>query len=498
MAEFPAFVGGYTRSQSPIANCGTLQNLYVQGLPPGSKSGGALYPTPGVTQFGSVTQAGGRRLFSTAAGAGRVFSVIGATLYEWLVDGTSVNRGAVAQNANPASICTNGGGGQQLGITSGTNFYILDLLTNVLTQVAFLNGKATLAGFIGGYFLVFDITTGTVYQSDLYDGLTFDPLNFFQRNTQADDWNGFYVTSLGRIFLPGSKTRDNYENIGTFPIPFAPSAAGLQPEGIAAPFSISEAGAFTCWLGTAGQNGGYRVYAASGYRAEAISTEAIDFALSQASQDEIATATGESYTDQGAVFYLLYVGDTTYTFDFSSGQWHTRRSFVNATSGELGPWRCTWHCFGFNKHLWLDATTGVIYESDISFPSDVDGLVIQRERTTPSVFVNSYLDIGEIELKVQTGVGNQVAPGEDPQITLEMSHDGGMTWGAQRSASTGRVGDYTLRVRWQANGAADVRELALRFRSTTPVNNHRWISLFAEVMDERGRPVALPGGGQAA
>lgn len=494
MAEFPAFIGGYTRSQSPIANCGTLQNLYVQGLPPGSKSGGALYPTPGVIEFGRVVQAGGRRLFSTAAGDGRVFSVTGSTLYEWLADGSAVSRGTVAQDANPATICTNGGGGQQLGITSGSNFYVFDLQTNTLTQVAFLDGKATQAGFISGYFLVFDIATGTVYQSDLYDGLTFDPLNFFQRNTQADDWNGFYVTSLGRIFLPGSKTRDNYENIGTFPIPFAPSAAGLQPEGVAAPFSISEAGAFTCWLGTAGQNGGYRVYAAAGYRAEAISTEAIDFALSQATQEEIVEATGESYTDQGAVFYLLYVGDTTFVFDFSSGQWHTRRSFVDGTSGELGAWRSRWHCFGFNKHLWADASTGVVYESDVSFPLDVDGLVIPRERTTPSVFVNSYLDIGEIELKVQTGVANQVAPGDDPGIMMQMSFDGGMTWGAQRSASTGRVGDYDLRVRWQANGGGLVRDLALRFTATSPVNNHRWISLFADIMDERGRPVPLPGG----
>ena len=498
MADFPAFIGGYTRSQSPIANCGTLQNLYVQGLPPGSKAAGALYPTPGVQEFGRVAVVGGRRLFSTAAGDGRVFSVTGNTLYEWLSDGSAVSRGTVAQDANPATFSTNGGGGQQLGVTSCSNFYVLDLQTNVLTQVTFLDGKATQAGFISGYFLVFDIATGTVYQSDLYDGLTFDPLNFFQRNTQADDWVGFYVTSLGRIFLPGSKTRDNYEDIGTFPIPFAPSAAGLQPEGLAATFSISEAGAYTCWLGTAGQNGGYRVYAAAGYRAEAISTEAIDYALSQATQQEIAEATAESYTDQGAVFYLLYVGDITFAFDFSSGQWHTRRTFVDATSGELGAWRPRWHCFGFNKHLWVDSASGVLYESDVSFPLDVDELPIQRERTTPSVFVNAYLDIGEVELKVQTGVGNQVDPGADPRILMQMSFDGGMTWQAQRAASTGRVGDYMLRVRWQANGGGLVRDLAFRFTATAPVNNHRWLALFVELMDERGRPLALPGSERAA
>ena len=58
MSEFQAFIGGYTRSQSPMANCGTLQNLYVQALPGGSKSPGALYPTPGVEEFGRVASGG--------------------------------------------------------------------------------------------------------------------------------------------------------------------------------------------------------------------------------------------------------------------------------------------------------------------------------------------------------------------------------------------------------------------------------------------------------
>lgn len=492
MSLYASFIGGYARSQSPIANCGTLQNLYVQGMPPGSKSPGVLYPTPGMEEFGSVPQVGGRRFFSTAASDSRVFSVTGLALYEWLADGSAINRGTVAQDGNPATICTNGGGGQQLGITSGGNFYCFDLLTNTLTQVAFLDGKATQAGFISGYFLVFDINTGTVYQSDLYDGLTFDPLNFFQRNTQADDWRGFYVTSLGRIFLPGSKTRDNYENIGTFPIPFAPSAAGLQPEGVAAPFSISEAGAFVCWLGTAGQNGGYRVYSAAGYRAEPISTEAIDYALSQFTQEEIAAATGESYTDQGCVFYLLYVGDTTFGFDFSSGQWHTRRTFVDAVSGELGPWRARWHAFGFNKHLWLDSDSGKVYQSDIDFAYDVDGLVIQRERTAPSIFINQYLDIGEIEMKMQTGVGNANDPGATPQLLLSISLDGGMTWGRERAAGVGRIGEYP-RVRWQGNGGGLCRDFAVRFRCTDPVNNYRFMALFVEMFDERGRPLNLAG-----
>lgn len=492
MTEYPAFIGGHSLSQSPIANCGTLQNSYVQALNGmiGSKSGKCLYPTPGVERFGSVAQVGGKRFFSTAASNSRVFSITGMRLYEWFEDGSAIERGTVAVDANPATICTNGDGGQQLGITAGDNFYCYDLLTNTLTEV--LTGTATQAGFIKGYFLVFDLATGTVYQSDLYDGLVFDPLNFFQRNTQADDWNAMLISSLGRVFLPGTKTRDNYEDVGTFPIPFAPSDAGLQPEGCVATFSVAEAGNAVCWLGTAGQSGGYKVYAAAGYRATVISDESISFALSQFTQAEIAAATGESYTDQDQDFYLLTVGDTTFGYAFQTNLWHTRRTFTSAVSGVLGAWRARWHCFGFNKHLWLDNDTGVAYQSDISFPLDVDGLEIQRQRTAPSIRVlNDVIDIGDIELIMQVGVGNANAPGRNPTITLAISGDGGITWGPERSAEVGPIGKTMVRVRWQSNGIPDARDVALRFTMTDAINNYRIMMLLVDLRRENGQAIDL-------
>lgn len=489
-AAFDAFVGGHFRSQSPIADCSTLQNQYIEfAEAAGSKSPGWIYPTPGVVTFGTTVQVGGKRLFSTAASSSRVFGVTGMRLYEVLADGSTVDRGAVAVDANPATICWNGDGGQQLGITAGGNFYVFDLLTNTLTQVVFLNGKATMAGFLSGYFVVFDINTATEYQSDLYDGLVFDPANFFQRNIQADNWVSSFVTSWGQIVIFGTKTRDYYYNAGTFPIPFAPAVSGIQNEGCAAPFSVCEAASKVCWLGTTAQ-GGYKVYAAGGYEAQPISTKSVEFALSRYTQVEISKATGESYSDQGHDFYLLSVGDTTWSYDFATNVWHTRRSFVDAASGRLGPWRPRWHCFGFNKHLWQDADTNKIYESDISFPLDVDGLVIQRQRTAPSIcFSNQMLDIGEFELKMQVGVGNQNPPGDWPTILLEISYDGGMTWGRQRAASIGRIGQYGIRVRWQANGSG--RDVAFRVTMSDPINNWRIMAAYLEIFNEQGQQMAL-------
>ncbi len=430
---FDAFLGGWGKSQSDLANCATLQNLFLEASDTvGAKAPGVFYPSPGFELFGSVPQVQGKAFFSTAADESRVFAVVGLRLYEYFADGSALERGTVAVDGNPAQISWNGSGGQQLGICAGGNFYCYDLVGNVLTQVVALNGAATQVGFISGYFLVFDILTGTVNQSDLYDGTTFDPANFFQRNVQADDWAAMYVMSWGQIFLPGTKTRDTYYNAGTFPIPFAPTTAGIQPDGCAATYSVKECGKQIAWLGTTAQ-GGYRWYAATGYEAQGISNKAVDFAFSRYTAQEISSAIGESYSDHGHDFYLMKLPDATWVFDFTTGQFAQWRTFTDAVSGVLGPWKATFHAFGFSKHLWLDADSGMSYRSDHLLPYDIGGLVIQRQRTTPSICRgNQVLDIGELELKCQVGIGNGGAalptdPGYDPVVVLEISVDGGRT-----------------------------------------------------------------------
>ncbi len=497
MGMFSAFIGGWTRGQSVVANCGETQNCYVRIQPPGSLTPLSLDPTPGMKEFGSVSQVVGRAYFSTAASSSRVFKVIGQKFYEEFSDGSSIERGMVAIDPNPAQITTNGDGGGQVAVCSGGNFYIFDLTTNIFTQVAFLNGKATQCGFASSFFLVFDLSTGTVYQSAVYDGTTFDPADFFQRNTQSDDWNGFCVTPWNQLLLPGTKTRDVYYNAGLFPVPWLPSLAGAQTEGCAAPFSIAPCGNRVAWLGTT-REGGYAVYMTSGYEASIISNEAISYQLSQASQSEIAMATAEADIDQQHEFLLLTVGNNTWTFDFSVGSalgpemsWHVRRSFISQATGALGPWRARWHCFGFNKHLWLDAQTGKSYESHIGFTTDVDGLLIQRMRISPAIiYLNQLLDLGTVELLVEPGVGNANPPGQFPQVALAISWDGGRTWGPDRLQLVGAAGDYDWVTKWEGNGGYG-RKVAFRIMSTDPINNWRFYALLVDAAGEDGRPLQL-------
>jgi len=489
--RYPGFIGQSYTSLSPIADCAELINWYIEAMEdPGAKSGAVFYPTPGFTTFATVAQIGGRAIFSTASDNSRCFAVMGSHLYEVFIDGSTIDRSALAIDASSATICTSGDGGQELFITSGGNGYTYNLTTNVVTQIAALNGKATQGAFLDGYFLAFDRTTGTVYLSDLYDGLTWDPTQFFTRSSRSDTWNAMWVTAWGQIFLPGTKTRDYWYNAGTSPIPFVPTQSGTQPDGIAATFSISENSGNLCWLQT-NEDGGYQIFSSAGYRGERISTHAVEQAI--ANYSTVTDAIGETYTDQGHQFYLLTFpsGETTWVYDFSTKGWHKRLTW-HPDLGIYHQWHAQFHCFAFNKHLWVDSASGVIAESRDDLTTDIDGSVIRRQRTAPSICRgHEVLSVGTLELLMQTGIGNANDPGSDPQILLQVSRDGGRTFGSERTASAGAIGTDLTRVKWERNGSA--RDWAAQVVCSDPVTPWAIIDCFVNISDRRGQPVSLGG-----
>jgi hypothetical protein len=67
--------------------------------------------------------------------------------------------------------------------------------------------------------------------------------------------------------------------------------------------------------------------------------------------------------------------------------------------------------------------------------------------------------------------------GADPQIILRVSNDGGFTWGNERQASMGKMGDYKKLVRWRRLGRSNNR--AYQVICTEPV----FVALIAADLD---------------
>jgi len=460
--RYPSFIGGSYPAQSPTVDAERTINLYPEVVASkGANAQIALYSIPGSAVFVAVDTSGGKAMFESA---GRCFGVVGNVFYEFFENQTAINRGTVAGDANPATISTNGDGGGQLFVTSGDKGYNYDLATDVLTEV--ISSGATMGAMLYGYFLCFNTANAQFRISDLFDGTTWDPTQFAGRTIGSDPWVSMGVSSYGHIWLLGEQTSEVWYNAGTFPFPFAPHPSGLVPVGIAAPFSLKEAGGSMVWL-SRNRNGQGIVMRAEGFTPSRISTHASEYAFAQFST--LTNSIGETYEQVGHAFYLLsFPGQMTWTFDFATGLWHERGTWI-AEQNTYTSWRPQFHCFAFNKHLMCDRETGDIHEVSSDYYTDVDSRPLRRVRQAPAI-IDGLMRVfySRFTLFVQVGVGTGgTGQGSTPQVVMQSSNDGGRTWGNERPRALGKIGQYGTRVYWTRCGSA--RQRVFRVIITDPV-----------------------------
>lgn len=444
-----SFVGGSYEAEAVTADIERTVNWYpAQIEAPRATAQWALYPTPGVTELVAAANGPGRGHFFMD---NREFAVIGTVFYEIDSAGTLTNRGTVALNSSPATISSNGDGGGELFITSGGNGYIFDLTANTLTQIAALNGKATMGDHLDGYFLALNSATSTLYISNLLDGLTWNTgTDFAQRSSAPDPWVAMIVAQ-SFVWLLGELTSEVWYNSGAS-FPFAKHPSGLIHYGCAAAFSAEVIDQTLLWLSTA-SNGGYQVVRATGFNPERVSTHPLETQIG--GYTTVSDAIADAYTDRGRTFYLLTfpTQDVTHAWDSETRLWHERGTW-DTDEGQYTAWRPRWHAFAFGAHRMLDATTGSVYRMASSIATDVGAMAIRRLRRAPAI-VKDHLLISYpgFELDLEAGLGLATGQGSDPLVMMRFSDDGGKTWSAEQMRSAGKIGEFGKRARWNRLGA---------------------------------------------
>jgi len=487
--DYPGFIGGSYQAQSLTADAERTVNLYVEKFDvPSAKHDKALYPTPGFAAFSQPLPGFptgipdvGARAFKYANG--RLFAVMATGLYEINSDGTWTKRGTIMQDSMPAQIAFNGLAGGQLLIGSGSNAYCFVLATNTLTQV--LTGEAHQVDFAHGYFLAFNRTNGHVRLSALNDGTSWDPNQFFARSLLADPWQTMFVDSQSLVWLIGTETYEVWYDSGAFPQPFAPLTGLIGRYGIVAPAAFAVLGNQSFWL-TTNSEGDVGLYTPAG-GGGMVSTYAVASALADyEATAKITDAECLTHAERGHPFIIVQCPSVpaTWAYDVKSQSWAERGRW-NSAQNRFDLWAPRVHVKAFGKHLVGDRTTGTIAEMSARYGTEIDGTPILRLRQAPGLTdEHKRHPIDQLELLMDTGL-SLVSGGEQDtnvQAMLRVSDDAGRTFGNERRAGIGRIGEYRRRVFWTRLGAPPDAVVRVTFATQAPTRIvNAWLNNLEQV-----------------
>ena len=316
-------------------------------------------------------------------------------------------------------------------------------------------------------------STGRWYISDINQFERVNALDFASANYFPDN----LVTSLAikeEVWLIGKLTAEPWIDVGRQPFPYERRTSLIQNYGCAAPFSAVLLDNFIgVWL-SENREGSRMVVALINYEISVISTEAINNEFN--TYTKVDDALGSSYQFNGHIFYVLTfpTADRTFVYDFKTASWHEYRCtldnelpFDNET--RQGRYRANWMLQFDHNILCGDFESGIIYKLSTNVYTD-NGRPIICERTTQHINDKNLLgriEINYLELDIEKGQGLEDGQGSDPQYMLQISRDGGYTWGNEKWKSGGVSGNYRKRLRWNMLGTS--RSWTFRVRTSDPV-----------------------------
>lgn len=479
--RFPGFIGPSYILDSVNVDCQRTVNLYpVLNEIGKGKEGEVAYlkGTPGLLKLFN-SGAGPIRMIHTDP-VGRVFIASGNKMIKATWNGSVWSQteiGTLMTSSGPVRASSAAHDSDGFGFTTfvdGDTCYLFwayddsGPTESFGTYGSFGYAPADLASYVeldNGRFIFCDGVTNQFFVSDI-NSLVVNPLSFASAEGDPDRILALAISN-SYLWLFNERTTEIWTYTGDIDFPYERVSGGIIEVGIAAASSLAKIKGRLFWLGREDSGQGV-IYTAEGFVPRPISTKALEGAIAKYS--DISSATAYSYSQGGHDFYVLNFAEMTWVYDLSSGMWH-ERAFTNA--GNLERHRGQVHSFfpALGIHLIGDYASNKIYRFSETQYTD-DGTEITRMRVSPHISATGkQLFCSLFELDMEAGVGNENPPGDDPQVMLTWSDDGGHTWSNESWTSAGGqvggIGDFRKRVRWRRLGR--FRQRTFKIKITDPV-----------------------------
>ena len=425
------------QAASGVVSLERCLNMYPDQAPQGAKSPVVLYGTPGLKAWSSV---GSGPIRGMHVGVGAMWVVSGTTLYHVSTGKVAAEIGEVAG----IGYCNMIDNGTQVAITTNDLAYCATATSITALPEAALNGAA----YQDGYGIFTQRGTQNFWLSGLDDLSTISGLDFSTADALPDYVVGC-VSDHRELWLFKEHSIEIWQNTGDAAFPFQRAGGGFIERGCGSGQSIVKADNAVYWLGDDG-----RVYRASSYSPERISTTEIELLIESAADS--TTGAGFIYEQSGHIHYVLNFSDLTIVYDLTTGLWHERIS-----DGE-SRWRANVYADFAGAQLVGDFETGDIYELDQETYSD-NGSTILREVIAPPIHGGGVRVFqSELYIDTETGIGLTSGQGSDPQWMLDWSDDGGATWSNEIWGPGGALGNRKTRLRFTRLGSFYQRSYRLR------------------------------------
>ena len=439
-----------------------MVNLYPEIVPEAGKEAAFLSRAPGLKLQTTVGAGPIRGLWQLG---GYLYVVSGNSFFQLDPTYNALLKGFVS-GVGPVSIADNG---TQIFVACGGPSYIYNTVTDDFTQI--LDGDfpgATTVAFLDQYFVFNEPNSQRVWVTALGDGTSIDALDFASAEGSPDGLVALIVDHR-EVWLFGTNSTEVWYNEGTSDFPLRRIQGAFNELGCAAPYSVTKVDNRVVWLGADARGQGI-VYAAEGYIGRRISTHAVEWQIQQ--YETISDAIAYTYQQDGHSFYVLTfpTASATWVYDVATQSWHERAYF---SQGAFSRHRSNCQVSYRNLILVGDYENGNVYSFDMETYAD---------DTAPQRWLRSWRALApgqnnlrrtaqhELQLDCETGVGLSTGQGDNPQVMLRWSDDGGHTWSNEHWRSLGAIGVYGQRVIWRRLGmTTKLRDRVYEVSGTDPV-----------------------------
>ena len=422
-------------------------NLFPEAIPEGGQTNGFLNRAPGLRLLATLGTGPIRGLWTHQSNGSEAYVVSGSNVYKIDTSYNATLLGTVT-GTGPVSIADSG---IQIFFACNPDAYVYTNATNVFAKITDPNfaGAQTVC-YIDGYFAFNQPNTQIIWTTNIFDAMTIDPLAFAAAESSPDLVQA--VASNNReVWVFGAGTTEIWYDAATVPFPLAPIQGAYNEIGCIAPFSIAKLDNSLFWLGADPRGYGI-IYRNQGYTGKRISTHAVEYAIQH--YGDISDATAYTYQEEGHAFYVLNFpkANATWVFDVATNAWHERASWKNGSF-----MRHRGQCqMNFNNQTIVgDFENGNIYAMDLDVYADNGSIQkwVRSWRPIPPNQNNLKRTAQHtLQLTCESGVGLNLGQGEDPQVMLRWSDDGGHTWSNEFWISMGKIGEYGRRAIWRRLG----------------------------------------------